>query len=222
MDLLRLGDLCVLDVEGDSYVSSEGVLDTNVFANVPQAGDRVNCHQSAFVIRLQQNYAAENKLRRKIEERGMTRVQAQQAFDPEMRQLFDARENEKRINAAEFDFKKGLEVRYGMIVQLQHKISEKYMMVTRQRMETRDGRKVVIDRNAGEAAWFRIIPSLRVHSEGEPVHLGDRVIFESVESGLQLCAAPSGADLSREVFGGRLKEATPFRKCLAHSALRLP
>ena len=36
--------------------------------------------------------------------------------------------------------------------------------------------QVCLDRDAAEAAWFRVLPRLRVHSEGERVRVGVRVL----------------------------------------------
>ena len=47
-----------------------------------------------------------------------------------------------------------------------------------------------LDGNAGEGAWFKIMPRLRVHSEGEKIHVDDPVMLESVDSNLRLSADP--------------------------------
>jgi hypothetical protein len=210
-ELLNVGDLLVLDVDGDCYVSSEGMLDTDVSANVARSGERFDQFQSAFLLRPQQNYVAENRLRAELDAKGVSRALAQTL--PEFRGLFEARESEKSINLGEFEHKMGTVVHYGMVVQLQHVLSEKYLQVTRQRGETRTGRRVTVSRDAGEMAWFVVQPSLRVHKEGEPVHLGDRVILESVSSGMALCVGEGGVSgtLHREVYGARLKDATPLQ-----------
>ena len=214
-DLLSVGDIIVLDVDSDSTIATQGFSDVHVFANLEQTG--LNSCESSFIVRPQQNYAAEYNLREVLERDSVDREAAR--VMPKYRQIFDERENEKRLNAREFEHKLGMEVRYGMVVQLQHMSSEKYLQVTRQRMEHRSGRKVTVDRNAGDAAWFRVMPSLRVHSEGDPVHVGDRVRLESIVNGMSLCVAADEASsdaegrggLYREVFGGRLKDATPLQ-----------
>ena len=181
-----------------------------------------------FIVRLQQNYAAETRLRAKLEERGLNRQEAEAAR--KLTSFLSARENEKRANWEEFLHRRGSEVRYGAVVQLQHVLSDKYLQVARERMEHRDGRKVTVDRNAGESAWWRIVPALRVHAEGEPVHVGGQILLESVTSSLSLCVAAAamsaggipGSTAYREVYGGRASEATPlrievFRGCNDHA-----
>ena len=64
-------------------------------------------------------------------------------------------------------------MRYGAVLQLQHEASHKYICVSRHpAVRMKDARQVVLDREAGEAGWFRVLPKLRVHSEGERVHVG--------------------------------------------------
>lgn len=59
-------------------------------------------------------------------------------------------------------------VRYGMVVQLRHTSSNKFITVTRQDAQCNpDAREVLVDAEGGESAWLRIMPRLRVHSEGE-------------------------------------------------------
>ena len=90
----------------------------------------------------------------------------------------------------EFEQSTGRDVRYGMVVQMQHDTSHKFIVVTRESaVLNKDGRRVTLDSNAGEAAWFKIMPRLRVHSEGEKVHVDDPVLLESVDSNLKLSAA---------------------------------
>ncbi|KAL1529829.1 hypothetical protein AB1Y20_000761 [Prymnesium parvum] len=81
----------------------------------------------------------------------------------------------------------GRELRYGMVIQLQHETSQKYLCVTKQASEVnKEGRRVILDREAGEDAWFRLMPKLRVHSEGVRVHEGDPVLLEHVNTNLCL------------------------------------
>lgn len=95
-------------------------------------------------------------------------------------------DNEARLNELEFAQKKGGDVRYGMVVELQHFLSGRHVCVSRTRAQSGDGCKVAVDANAGESGWFRILPRLRVHSEGERVHVADPVVFESMQSGFSL------------------------------------
>lgn len=79
-----------------------------------------------FIVRLQQNYAAETRLRAKLEERGLNRQEAEAAR--KLTSFLSARENDKRANWEEFLHRRGSEVRYGAVVQLQHVLSDKYLL----------------------------------------------------------------------------------------------
>ena len=41
----------------------------------------------------------------------------------------------------------------------------------------------MLEEDAGQSGWFRVMPRLRVHSEGERVRIGDPIILESLVSG---------------------------------------
>jgi hypothetical protein len=74
-----------------------------------------------------------------------------------------------------------------MIIQLRHANSHKDLIVSSQSAESNpDSRQVALDGAGGELSWLRIMPRLRVHSEGERVHLGDPVVLEHVKTGLQV------------------------------------
>ena len=111
--------------------------------------------------------------------------------DPSCRALLLKKAKEDEANLEEFEQSTGKPVRFGMVVQLQHDTSHKFIVVTRESAElNRDGRRVMLDANAGEGAWFKIMPRLRVHSEGEKIHVDDPVMLESVDSNLRLSADP--------------------------------
>ena len=140
-------------------------------------------------------YTVAKQLKAFLESKGMTQSEAQ--GDPRCRALLQGKAQEDARNIEEFEQSMGRDVRYGMVVQLQHDTSHKFLAVTRESAEiNKDGRKVVLDNNAGEASWFKIMPRLRVHSEGEKVHMDDPVILESEESGLKLSADTGSGYLS--------------------------
>ena len=98
--------------------------------------------------------------------------------DPSCRALLLKKAKEDEANLEEFEQSTGKPVRFGMVVQLQHDTSHKFIVVTRESAElNRDGRRVMLDANAGEGAWFKIMPRLRVHSEGEKIHVDDPVML---------------------------------------------
>lgn len=104
------------------------------------------------------------------------------------RQLMEEVRREKAHNESEVVNSAGREVRYGKVLQLQHVASGKLIAVSHlASAHNRDARRVhVSDADVGEAAWFRIMPKLRVHTEGEKVRAGEPVILENVMSGLKL------------------------------------
>lgn len=53
-----------------------------------------------------------------------------------------------------------------------------------------------LDNNAGEGAWFKIMPRLRVHSEGEKIRVDDPVVLENVDTHLKLCSDPQLGSVS--------------------------
>jgi inositol 1,4,5-triphosphate receptor type 3 len=141
--------------------------------------------EAVFVLLQQHNYASYRQMRSFLEREGLSAHAAMS--DPRYRQLCDAVDSERAHNRQEFNQTCGREVRYGMIVQLQQESSHKYLSVSRQPAELNaDGRRVVLDAEAAESAWVRIMPRLRVHSEGEKVHVGDPVTLEHVQTGLRL------------------------------------
>ena len=133
------------------------------------------------------------------EREGLSAEEAAQR-SPRYRELLTAREREMETNAQEFKTVQGRELRYGMIVQLQHATSHLFLQVTRQDAHCNtDARRVELDKDGGEAAWVRIMPRLRVHSEGEKVHVGDPVALEHVQTSLKLHVEAPLADGRREV-----------------------
>ena len=96
-------------------------------------------------------------------------------------------EREREMNAATFERTTGRDVRYGQVIQLRHSITGAFVSVGRQAaLLNREGRRVTIDEGAGEAGWFRVMPKLRIHSEGERVRLGDPIVLEHVGTSLRL------------------------------------
>lgn len=196
-EFLHIGDLVSLKDDLGGVVTSQGFSDTQVSLEPDDEGRQPIPREAIFLVRPQQNYSVERQLEKKLDMEGITRREAM--ADPQFRQLFDEREKEQKMNLSEFEQVQGREVRYGMVVQLQHVASEAYLMVARQAAEqNRDGRRVKI-RPGSEACWWKLMPKLRVHSEGERVHFSDPVVWENVECGLQLTvgglrrAAPGGS-----------------------------
>ena len=201
-DFLHVGDyITVYDDASDGYVGALGVV-SSVNVGMREVSDPLHAKlvakEAVFVLRQQHNYSVFRQMRGFLEREGLSAQAA--VADPRYRQLREACEREKATNLTEFKNTCGREVRYGMIVQLEHVNSHKYLAVSRQSAELNaDSRRVLLDAEAGESAWVRIMPRLRVHSEGEKVHVGDPVTLEHVQTGLRLLVDRRLADGRREV-----------------------
>ena len=238
---LRIGDrLTLYDQENDGQLGSLGTPGIG-----SQAGMRSRAHpihnriiqaEAVFIIKMQQNHNVENDMRRFREQEGLSPEEAKD--NPHYHKLLTQLEREKEANASEFIQMKGREVRYGMIVQVQHERSEKYLTVESKAARCdSEARRVMLDMNAGDLSWVcmplptslgdtchtlpcphplmtrgmpspahspwwpaacppphtlpwcgtcqvRIMPALRVHSEGERVHIGDPIVFMHLHTGL--------------------------------------
>ena len=192
---MHIGDRITLFHElSNGYLGAEGFSNTQVAIDVDDgvvAGDktRSESRDAIFVVHGAANYNAAMKIKAYQAKNGMTMDEVQS--DPTCRTLLLEKAKEDKLNLEEFEQSTGKPVRYGMVVQLQHDTSHKFIVVTRESAElNKDGRRVMLDGNAGEGAWFKIMPRLRVHSEGEKIHVDDPVMLESVDSNLRLSADP--------------------------------
>ena len=193
---MHIGDRITLFHElSNGYLGAEGFSNTQVAIDVDDgvvAGDktRSESRDAIFVVHGAANYNAAMKIKAYQAKNGMTMDEVQS--DPACRTLLLEKAKEDKLNLEEFEQSTGKPVRYGMVVQLQHDTSHKFIVVTRESAElNKDGRRVMLDGNAGEGAWFKIMPRLRVHSEGEKIHVDDPVMLESVDSNLRLSADPN-------------------------------
>eukprot|EP00966_Prymnesium_polylepis_P310962 7184464-Prymnesium_polylepis.1 len=156
-DYLHVGDLIVLEesASAGSFVVTEG---HDADASVAIRESRVTAHTATavFLLRAQQNTRYEKQLSHALETDGIRRLAARGV--PKYNELFDAAENEARLNELEFAQKQGSDVRYGMVVQLQQHLSGRTVCVARTRAESGDGYKVTVEHAAGENGWFRILP----------------------------------------------------------------
>eukprot|EP00966_Prymnesium_polylepis_P030917 719468-Prymnesium_polylepis.1 len=151
------------------YVGSQGTPATDCYIEQTSKEEmrisRSVATETVFLMRNQMNYSTAKKMQTLLDKEGMTAADAE--GDERFRKILRDREAEKKANMEEFKLAKGRDVRYGAIIQLQHGISQKYIKVSREAADQAEGRKVCLDREAAEAAWFRVLPRLRVHSEGE-------------------------------------------------------
>ena len=197
-DFLHIGDLVSLhySIEGEvnegvqGFLGSQGLPNINVYVELSTKNDvhtqvqRATMAEACFLVRQQHSYTVARRLQNKLDKSGLSLAEV--TVRAEFRTVLREREREKAQNLEEFRTAKGREVRYGMVIQLQHNLTQRYVKVAREASGDKEGRKVVVDREAGEGAWFRVHPRLRVHTEGERVRTGDPVVLESLETGLRL------------------------------------
>jgi hypothetical protein len=192
-EFLHIGDLVTLNDGSSStggFVFSSGFLDQRVSVEASDGIAANHPREAFFVIDVQQNYMVEREARAALERKGMTHEEAMSArgrADKDISRLVQEMAREKKTNQQEISAAVGRDVRYGMVIQLRHVISDKYLSVSRKSPEqNRDGKRIEVQKYAGEFAYFRILPRLRVHVEGERVHVGDPVVLEHCESSLRL------------------------------------
>jgi hypothetical protein len=113
-------------------------------------------------------------------------------------QMVKEAQREQALNESEVQNTSGREIRYGKVLQMQHVVSGKLVAVSHQASaHNRDARRVLVtDTNVGEAAWFRIVPRLRINAEGEKVRAGEPVLLENVMSGLKLHVGDVQAEIN--------------------------
>ena len=180
---VSVGDSIYLYHELHGMLGAEGFTDFQLACH-PNGSSAVEFGRTcAFRILPQQMYTQARQLKQSQEHK-------HDVLDPEIKQqLIVQAKREKAHNTSEIQTSAGRLLRYGKIMQLQHVASGKQLAVMHQASAShRDARRVVLcdDDDVGENTWFKIMPRLRVHTEGERVRSGDPVVFESVMSGLQL------------------------------------
>ena len=171
----------------DGYFSCEGFTQLNLCLEHESnlTYDSAFGHSAIFRLVPQQTYTMAKQLRSfdaHPPDAGVAALRERRA------QLLTEAKREKELNESEVQNTAGREVRYGKILQLQHVVSGKFIAVSHLASEHhRDARRVhLADNDVGDAAWFRIVPKLRMHADGEKVSAGDPVMFENVISGLKL------------------------------------
>ena len=149
---LHIGDsITIYDDVSDGFLGAQGIasVQVGVRAVVDPLHAKLVGKEAIFMLRQQHNYSVFRQMRNFLEREGLSEQEANS--DTRYRELLDAREREKATNMQEFANTRGREVRYGMIVQMQHKSTHKFLSVARQNAVTNtDARRVVLDGDAGE------------------------------------------------------------------------
>ena len=92
--------------------------------------------------------------------------------------------------------------------------------MSRQSAQRQSGNSVVLEEDAGQSGWFRVMPRLRVQREGERVRGGDPVVLIAVENGSRLAMSVGRAggraelltrDEDTDAEGGDLASTATFK-----------
>jgi hypothetical protein len=83
--------------------------------------------------------------------------------DPSFAELFSQAKREEKVNVREVEQTRGRVLRYGMVVQLQHAVSQGYLYIsgTPAKTDMISGCIVACSKYAGSVGWFRVIPKLQ-------------------------------------------------------------
>ena len=178
MGFICVGDLVSLSfsveqAEGSmatagGFLSSEGTPSADVHVHMRRSDDPEKglprssaTPQSIFLVRQQQGYTVAKRLQNRLDREGISLREASERAD--FTGILREREHEKVQNLEEFEAARGREVRYGTVVQLQHKLSQKYIKVALEAHQGdggQQGRNVVIDREAAEVSdWSMPVAS---------------------------------------------------------------
>lgn len=121
----------------------------------------VDACRCVFRIRPQHDYSSAKTLQKVLDQHGVTLDEV--VGDGEYAKLFEARDTERANNLKDAEQARGRALRYGMVVQLQHDTSLNYLCVTRGKVDNDPkARMVSLSRDFGEAAWFTVMPKLKV------------------------------------------------------------
>ena len=201
--ILHLGDRIYLYEEHcNGYFAVQGFADNQLGVNIPGSNafaegthaPREFGQQHIFIIQPQQEHASAKRMHGFLEREGIAEHAAR--AEPRFRRFLEAYRREEVHNKQEVATANGRELRYGLIIELQHDLSGKRINSTHHPASLhKEGRRCEVD-EPGDHSWFRIMPRLRVHTEGEKVHVGDPVILQHVVSGQKLFVASNSGTLS--------------------------
>lgn len=188
-EYLQIGDLVVLEDE-NKFVTASGIGDTahdiavTAMDSEPlrQAGEFSS--RAVFVVQSQGTWTQLQNFKMAVERQGLSLEEGK--VSPVTLPQYRESLHERERNEAETVRLAGREVRFGMVIQLMHHATHKYLSTSRMATAGRMGSKLIVDGHAGESSWFRVKPRLRVHNEGEKVHAGDPVILEELNAGQRL------------------------------------
>lgn len=189
VDVIGIGDLISLEAETVNPQTGAqrfigGRMDGSLQAmeeDTIDLGDGFSAH-AVFVVQSQSTWTRLQAYKTLLEQTGLDPLEAQ--IHPETRDAYLESKAEFELHKQEFERAKGRPVRFGMVVQLLSWSDDKFLSTSRKPVA--GGNMMLLDENAGESSWFRIMPRLRVHNEGERVRIGDPVILESITNHLRV------------------------------------
>ena len=190
VETIKIGDRVCLEAErlngatgAPRYVSTASAA-TNQAMGVKEQDELENdgfWARAVFVVQAQSTWTRMQNFKMLLEQTGIDLLEA--PGNPETRGAWLDAQAEFELHEREFDRAKGREVRYGSVIQLLHDARSKWLSSSRQSVGGGGGSRMLLDSNAAESGWFRVMPRLRVHNEGERVRTGDPIVLQAIETG---------------------------------------
>lgn len=203
-DVVQIGDLIYLEGEAsdNEKLTVCGTRDGSKAVALDRHAIRSSMAdfsaQSIFIVQGQTTWSRLQAYKTLLEREGLDKLQGMTHKETRHAYLDCLAEREQAER--EFARTKGREVRYGNVIQLLHESTGKFLSTSRQSTQNEGGQaqggnSVLLDDDAGQSGWFRVMPRLRVHNEGERVREGDPVVLVAVENGNRLSMSPRSSDL---------------------------
>lgn len=202
-DYIKLGDLVFFE-EDDKCLGVSGI-GTADSVDTCHAHEPASLHISGefstkcvFTVHSQGTWTHLQNFKMALERQGMSMTEGMNSQET----CGAYRECQRELERNEKDAARqvGRDLRFGMVVELRHYSSSKHLATSRQPATGCVGNRAIVDEHAGEGGWFRVMPRLRVHNEGEKVHSGDPIVFEEVGTGQRLLFSGALPDGTVEVI----------------------
>jgi len=184
---VKVGDLISLfSEENNGHVTTSGFAETLVYMTrctdkeqtIPEFQDAV------FEVHVFKNYACQAAFAKGLEAAGLEVSRPSRLGDnKELLMLKQALEVESRTNEATQDRALGQFLTYGQTIELKHVKSGKFLKISE--IEAAAGDKDALACTVGgedELSWFKVMPRYRLQSEGDRVHVGDKIMLLNVKT----------------------------------------